>query len=224
MYKPVIALFIWSLSWGCAADVLDDALEIVLANSPTIAGKRGLVDIEKRKHIWDSKVTLGARYAQKQTSETASGLDGQGRIEFSIPLFDDGGKGKSIAEEKANVAAESHRVAKEFFDAVRDLQLFDGKVSVAEFDVGTAYDELRYFKAASDAAVFDSAGLWTYVKAAKDAEKAEFSAKLEYKTKLRNTARLYGGTQRTELEALINQHVASQRTSIETKASAGNEN
>lgn len=207
----------------CIGDVLDEAIKIVVDNSPSLQGQDALLGIAERKKVWTSKLSLGANYAQADTLDNASGTDLRARLQFEIPLFDDGGKGKSVAEAKTALAVEKDRVIGAFLQKVTNIVILERKIRTAAQDYELAQQRLEYYQKAQEKGVVEGIQLWQQVEAVNTAQNTIFLAKESYSASVSETARQYGGLQHVELGAKINQYVRSQAPAAPaTPPQAGN--
>lgn len=209
--KKTIFVLLSTLSLSVSADVLDDAIKIVVDNSPSLAGNDVILGVTERKKVWSSKLQLGALYGQSDTLETTSGTDLRARLSFEVPLFDDGGKGKSVAEQKLQIAVEKDRVIGSFLTKVTAITILERKVRIAEQDYRLAQTKYEYFQQAQEKGVIEGSQLWQQVEGVSTAQNAIFLASQEYEANVTEVARQYGGTQHIELKGLINQY-ARQKT------------
>jgi len=189
---------------------LDTAVNIVVQNSEVLSGKRDLFNIAERKSSYSAKIKVGADYAQKQTLQSASGLDLKAGLGVEIPLFDDGGKSKDVAQAKIDLVVERDRLIAEFLTSVDELMMLERTSRTLLDDVTLAREKLAYFKEGQKKAIVDAASLWSVVEQVKKAEQTYYLAEEKYKTKLLLTSKQYAPNQWAELQAAINQYVINE--------------
>lgn len=209
--KKTTFVLLSALSTTAFADALDDAIKIVVDNSPSLQGNEVILGVTERKKVWSSKLQLGALYGQSDTIESTSGTDLRARLSFEVPLFDDGGKGKSVAEQKLQLAVEKDRVIGSFLTKVTTVTMLERKVRIAEQDYRLAQTKYEYFQQAQEKGVIEGSQLWQQVEGVNTAQNAVFLAMQEYEATITEVARQYGGTQHIELKGLIDQY-AKQKT------------
>lgn len=186
---------------------LNQALQIVIAQSPSLQGKEALLGLKQRKKIWSSNLKLSAISAQKQTNETASGTDMRGALTFEIPLFDDGGKSENVAKARENLAKEKDRIIKSFMDSITSLVLLYADYKQSAQMLKIADEQLKYFQQAQQQGIVDAAGLWSLVKDRENAVFKQGKLSTQYKHELLSMARLFGGTEWNELQQHVHTHV-----------------
>jgi hypothetical protein len=219
MKKILIIISFYGMIQIAQADVLDDAIKIVVDNSPSLQGNDVILGVAERKKVWTSKLQLGALYGQSDTIESTSGTDLRARLTFEVPLFDDGGKGKSVAEQKLQIAVEKDRVIGSFLQKVTTITMLERKTRIAEQDYQLAQTKYEYFKQAQEKGVVEGSQLWQQVEAVNTSQNAVFLSTQEYEANLTEVARQYGGVQYIELKALISQYAKkSQAQSTDTPA------
>jgi hypothetical protein len=189
---------------------LDTAINIVVQNSEVLSGKRELFNIAERKSTYSAKVKVGANYGQKQTLQTASGLDMQAGVGIEIPLFDDGGKSKDVATAKIDLIVERDRLIAEFLTSVNELMMLERTSRTLLDDVTLAREKLAYFKEGQKKAIVDATSLWSVVEQVKKAEQTFYLAEEKYKTMLLLVSKQYAPGQWVELQAAINQYIINE--------------
>jgi len=189
---------------------LDTAINIVVQNSEVLSGKRELFNIAERKSTYSAKVKVGADYAQKQTLQSASGLDLKAGLGVEIPLFDDGGKSKDVATAKIDLIVERDRLIAEFLTSVNELMMLERTSRTLLDDVTLAREKLAYFKEGQKKAIVDATSLWSVVEQVKKAEQTFYLAEEKYKTMLLLVSKQYAPSQWVELQAAINQYVINE--------------
>jgi len=220
MKRILYTVLIYGLAWSYAsADVLDDAIKIVVDNSPSLQGNDVILGVAERKKVWTSKLQLGALYGQSDTIESTSGTDLRARLSFEVPLFDDGGKGKSVAEQKLQIAVEKDRVIGSFLQKVTTITMLERKTRIAQQDYELAQTKYEYFKQAQEKGVVEGSQLWQQVEAVNTSQNAVFLSTQEYESNIIEVSRQYGGQQHVELKGLINQY-AKKAQSTNTPAPA----
>jgi len=190
--------------------MLDVAINIVVQNSEILSGKRELFNIAERKSSYSAKIKVGADYAQKQTLQSASGLDLKAGLGIEIPLFDDGGKSKDVAQAKIDLVAARDQLIAEFLADVNDMMMLERSSRTLLDDVTTAREKLAYFKEGQKKAIVDATSLWAEVEQVKKAEQTLYIAEEKYKTKLLLVAKQYAPAQWVELQAAINQYIVNE--------------
>jgi hypothetical protein len=198
---------------------LDTALNIVIENSEALSGKRELINITERKSTYSAKVRVGANYGQKQTLQTASGLDMQAGVGVEIPLFDDGGKSRDVAQAKIDFINERDKLIAAFLTDVNSLMMLERTSRTLLDDVTLAREKLAYFKEGQKKAIIDAASLWSVVEPLKKAEQAVYLSDEKYKITLLLTSKQYAPHQYIELQAAINQYIVNESATKTTISS-----
>lgn len=193
------------------AGPLDEALQIVYAQSAVLDGKAAMLALTQQDKVWAAKVRIGTGYARQETADVAGGFDMQARISIEIPLFSHE-KRKAVSGERIKVQSERERLRRDFLDAVAALTVIDSQIQAAGFDLETAYKRLAWFKQAVAQQVIESAMLWGHYEHATGAEKTLFLAQQSYKAELEKTARRFGGSQWRELITLVDGHIKHGRS------------
>jgi len=216
MRKTLIIISFYGMIQIAQADVLDDALKIVVDNSPSLQGQEVILGVAERKQIWTSKLQLGANYAQADTLDSASGTDLRARLTFEVPLFDDGGKGKSVAEQKQQLAVEKDRVIGSFLQKLTAISMLERKLRIANQNYELSQTRYEYFKQAQQKGVIEGSQLWQQVESVNDSQNAVFLANQEYEVNVIEVSRQYGGQQHVELAGLVKQYVQQKTKGTDT--------
>jgi hypothetical protein len=183
------------------ADPLEEALELVLSSSPSLAQRWEELRAVEQQSAWESKIRVG--YSVKGTDTEAEGLNG--RIEVVIPLFD---KKREIEAAKARerVEAAQEELMEVFLEDVQKLGALRAQREETEEMTAFYKDQLEYHKRLEREGQIEAAALWPYAKQAKEAEHAARQAASNYRIVLERVARQYGGARWERLRTLLVAH------------------
>ena len=185
---------------------LDEALALVLEESPVVAEVKAEASAIARQSDWSGKVRLGYNhyeYVGDVVSEPNGAFAG---VTFEIPLFS---KKREIeaarARHQAAQARDELRVA--FLADVAKLRELEAQraesAEMAEF----YRDRLSYFKKAVDEGRVESDTLWSDAEKAKKAEHDARQGAVKLDAAMEETARRFGGNEWNRLSALLAAHV-----------------
>lgn len=189
------------------------ALEIVVTTNEVLAGKRDIFDIEKRRSSWKSTARIGVDYAQKQTLETASGVDAKAGIGVEIPLWDDGGRSRDIAQAQIDALQYQDSLVAAFLARVNDLVVLERDTRVWVDRVQFSRDKLEYYRHAQEKGIVDAVTLWDSVAQVKENEQNLFLSNQKYSTELLLLSREYGGARFLELQGAVDTFVVRESVS-----------
>jgi hypothetical protein len=198
------ALALWCAA--AAADPLDEALALVLAESPQIA--RAEADVQAAEDARGWTVTINAGYqAREYLSADTSGLQGgksgpNAGLTLRIPLFDNRHEIEAT-KARAAVAVSRDQVLREFVQAAADLKALAEQQRAEAETAALKLDKLNYFSEQEKAGLIEAPALWPHAEAAKQAEQAARRAALAVDVALETTARKYGGEQWKILRRLL---------------------
>lgn len=188
------------------ADPLDEAIALVLAESPQIAQAETALEAVNTGHDWTATVNVGYQTRQFLTSGSGSLEGGQAGpnvgLTVRIPLFDTRQEQEAM-KARASIAVTRDAALREFVQAAAELRLLALQQDAAEETMALQTDKLRYFDKQEKAGVIEPAALWPYAEAAKLAEQAANRAALAYAAALETTARKYGGDEWIRLKSLL---------------------
>jgi hypothetical protein len=188
------------------ADPLDDAIALVLAESPQIAQAETALNTIDEQHDWSAVVNVGYQAREFLTGGSGTLEGGQAGpnagITVRIPLFDTKRQVEAMKAQAA-IAVTRDQVLREFVQAAAELRaLADQQAAVAEM-AALQVDKLRYFDEQEKAAQIEAAALWPHTEGAKTAEHAARRAALAFDVALETTARKYGGDRWKKLRGLL---------------------
>jgi hypothetical protein len=219
--KAALAFLLLFVTAAAAAAPLDDALEIVLDNSASIAAKYAELGIARSEHDWSSDVRF--TYNLNNTDTTTTTDDGDiardseglnGRFTLKIPLFSNKADGR-VSKANAAAAVERERVIASFLTSIKGLVLLHHQHITADESYQLKRDKLEYFKQSVAEGLTESpAELWPHAEAAKQAEHAATTKRLEYQTELEIISRQYGGLSWQQLKAHLQAHVNLSKASL----------
>jgi outer membrane protein TolC len=210
-----LALALSGLSAPAGAEPLDEAISLVLAESPVIAKAETDLAAIGEQHDWTARVNIGYQAREFLSTSGDSTLTGSAGgpnagIQVFIPLFD---KRREIEgmKARASIAVTRDAVLREFVQAAAELRALAEQHAAAIENAELARDRLKYFSEAEKAGQIEPAALWPHAEAAKGAEQAARKSALAFETALDTTARKYGGDQWKKLKALLAEHAKSRK-------------
>jgi hypothetical protein len=219
--KAALSLLLFFLATIAHAAPLDDALTIALDNSASIAAKYAELGIARSGHDWSSDVRF--TYNLNNTDTTTTTEDGDitrdsegvnGRFTLKIPLFSNTTDGK-VSKANAAAAVERERVIGAFLTAVKGLVLLHHQHITADESYQLKRDKLDYFKQSVSEGLTESpAELWPHAEAAKQAEHAATTKRLEYQIELETVSRQYGGPDWQQMKAHLQAHINVSKASL----------
>jgi outer membrane protein TolC len=199
-----LALALWAS--GAGADPLDEAIGLVLAESPQIAQAETALSAIDEQHDWSAVVNVG--YQAREFLSGGSGtLEGgqagpNAGITVRIPLFDTKRQVEAM-KARAAISVTRDQVLREFVQAAAELRTLADQQAATTETAELLRDKLKYYDEQEKAAQIDAAALWPQAEAAKSAEQAARKAALAFALALETTARKYGGDQWKKLKALL---------------------
>jgi hypothetical protein len=185
------------------AGTLDDAVFLVLSESPGLDGKRTAAAELAGVSDWTSTIKLSAGYAEKQTDEFAGGFDARGMIALEIPLTGRPSSRLDAAKARAALGDAQDGLIAEFLRSAAGLAETLAKAETADILHQFALDKLEYFKNAESAGELEPARLWEHAEQSAKAGEATGRARVEYAAGLEVAARRFGGGRWLELRGLL---------------------